>query len=417
MTMSRPLAEVDPTIANLIRQETDRQHFQLELIPSENFVSQAVLEAMGSVFTNKYAEGYPGKRYYGGCEYTDAVESLAIERALKLFGAEHANVQPHAGSQANMAAYAAVLEIGDTVFGMNLSHGGHLTHGSPVNFSGKFYKIVPYGVTRETETIDYDELERNAVEQHPKMIIAGASAYPRIIDFARLRQIADAAGSLLLVDMAHFAGLVAAGVHPSPVPYCDIVTTTTHKSLRGPRSGMILSRARFAAAIDKMVFPGMQGGPMVHIIAAKAVCFLEAMEPGFKVYQEQVVANAKALAAALAAEGLRVVSGGTDTHLLLIDVFREGIKGKEAQTALEHAGITTNRNTIPFDQNTPFNPSGIRLGTPAVTTRGMKESEMRRIGAWIARVVRNAGDTALLAKVNGEVRELCAAFPLYRWRT
>jgi glycine hydroxymethyltransferase len=416
MTMSRPLAEVDPTIANLIRQETDRQHFQLELIPSENFVSQAVLEAMGSVFTNKYAEGYPGKRYYGGCEYTDAVESLAIERALKLFGAEHANVQPHAGSQANMAAYAAVLEIGDTVFGMNLSHGGHLTHGSPVNFSGKFYKIVPYGVTRETETIDYDELERSAVKQQPKMIIAGASAYPRIIDFARLRQIADAAGSLLLVDMAHFAGLVAAGVHPSPVPHCDIVTSTTHKSLRGPRSGMILSRSRFAAAIDKMVFPGMQGGPMVHIIAAKAVCFLEAMEPGFRAYQEQVVANAKALAAALATEGLRVVSGGTDTHLLLIDVFREGIKGKEAQTALEHAGITTNRNTIPFDQNTAFNPSGIRLGTPAVTTRGMKEPEMRRIGAWIARVVRNAGDTALLAKVNGEVRELCATFPLYRWR-
>jgi glycine hydroxymethyltransferase len=414
--MSRALADVDPTIANLIRQETDRQHFQLELIPSENFVSQAVLEAMGSVFTNKYAEGYPGKRYYGGCEYTDAVESLAIERALKLFGAEHANVQAHAGSQANMAAYAAVLEIGDTVFGMNLSHGGHLTHGSPVNFSGKFYKIVPYGVTRETETIDYDELEHNAIEQRPKMIIAGASAYPRIIDFARLRQIADAAGSLLLVDMAHFAGLVAAGVHPSPVPYCDIVTTTTHKSLRGPRSGMILSKSRFAAAIDKMVFPGMQGGPMVHIMAAKAVCFLEAMEKEFRVYQEQVVANAKALAATLAGEGLRVVSGGTDTHLLLIDVFREGIKGKEAQTALEHAGMTTNRNTIPFDQNTPFNPSGIRLGTPAVTTRGMRESEMRQIGGWIAKVVRNAGDSALLSKVNGEVRELCAAFPLYRWR-
>jgi glycine hydroxymethyltransferase len=417
MTMSRALAEVDPTIANLIRQETDRQHFQLELIPSENFVSEAVLEAMGSVFTNKYAEGYPGKRYYGGCEYTDQVESLAIERALKLFGAEHANVQPHAGSQANMAAYAAVLEHGDTIFGMNLSHGGHLTHGSPVNFSGKFYKIVPYGVTRETETIDYDELEHNAVEQRPKMIIGGGSAYPRIIDFARLRKIADASGALLLVDMAHFAGLVAAGVHPSPVPHCDIVTSTTHKSLRGPRSGMILSKSRFAAAIDKMIFPGMQGGPMVHIIAAKAVCFLEALAPEFRAYQEQVVANAKALAAALAGEGLRVVSGGTDTHLLLIDVFREGIKGKEAQTALEHAGITTNRNTIPFDQNTPFNPSGIRLGTPAVTTRGMKEPEMRQIGAWIARVVRNASDTAVLAKVNGEVRELCAAFPLYRWRT
>ncbi|SRR5579871_916071 len=416
MNMSRPLAAVDPAIANLIREETDRQHFQLELIPSENFVSQAVLEAMGSVFTNKYAEGYPGKRYYGGCEFTDQVETLALERAKKLFGCEHANVQPHAGSQANMAAYAAVLEHGDTIFGMNLSHGGHLTHGSPVNFSGKFYKIVPYGVTRETETIDYDELEQNAIAQRPKMIIAGASAYARVIDFARLRKTADASGALLLTDMAHIAGLVAAGVHPSPVPHCDIVTSTTHKSLRGPRSGLILSRERFAAAIDKMVFPGMQGGPMVHIIAAKAVCFQEALEPDFKTYQQQVVANARALAAALMAEGLHVVSGGTDTHLLLIDVFREGIKGKEAQTALEHSGMTTNRNTIPFDQNTPFNPSGIRMGTPAVTTRGMKEPEMKRIGGWIAKVVRNANDSALLQKINGEVRELCAAFPLYRWR-
>jgi glycine hydroxymethyltransferase len=417
MNMSRSLLETDPAIANLIREETDRQHFQLELIPSENFVSEAVLEAMGSVFTNKYAEGYPGKRYYGGCEYTDAVESLAIERALKLFGAEHANVQPHAGSQANMASYAAVLEHGDTIFGLNLSHGGHLTHGSPVNFSGKFYKIIPYGVTRDTELIDYDELERSAIEARPKMIIGGGSAYPRIIDFARLRKIADACGALLLVDMAHFAGLVAAGVHPSPVPYCDIVTSTTHKSLRGPRAGLILSKSAHAAAIDKMVFPGMQGGPMVHIIAAKAVCFLEALDPNFRVYQEQVVANARALGVALAAEGLRLVSGGTDTHLLLIDVFREGIKGKEAQTALERAGITTNRNTIPYDQNTPFNPSGIRIGTPAITTRGMKEPEMRRIGAWIARVIRNAADGAGLDKIRGEVRELCAAFPLYRWRT
>src|ERR1022692_1523165 len=409
-SMSQGLAETDPAIATLIREETDRQHFQLELIPSENFVSEAVLEAMGSVFTNKYAEGYPGKRYYGGCEYTDQVESLAIERALKLFGAEHANVQPHAGSQANMAAYAAVVEHGDTIFGMNLSHGGHLTHGSPVNFSGKFYKIVPYGVTRETETIDYDELERNAIEQRPKMIIGGASAYPRIIDFARLRQIADASGALLLVDMAHFAGLVAAGVHPSPVPHCDIVTSTTHKSLRGPRAGLILSKSAHAAAIDKMVFPGMQGGPMVHIIAAKAVCFLEALDPNFRVYQEQVVANARALGVALAAEGLRLVSGGTDTHLLLIDVFREGIKGKEAQTALERAGITTNRNTIPYDQNTPFNPSGIRIGTPAITTRGMKEPEMRQIGAWIAQVIRNPTDTA---GIRAKVREMCDAFPLY----
>jgi glycine hydroxymethyltransferase len=414
--MSRSLAEVDPAVATLIQQETDRQHSQLELIPSENFVSQAVLEAMGSVFTNKYAEGYPGKRYYGGCEYSDAVETLAIERALQLFGAEHANVQPHAGSQANMAAYAAVIEHGATIFGMNLSHGGHLTHGSPVNFSGKFYKIVPYGVAKGDELIDYDELEHNAIEQRPAMIIGGGSAYPRIIDFARLRKIADACGAILLVDMAHFAGLVAAGVHPSPVPHCDIVTSTTHKSLRGPRAGLILSRTKHAAAIDKMVFPGMQGGPMMHIIAAKAVCFQEALDPSFRAYQEQVVANARALGVALTGEGLRLVSGGTDTHLLLIDVFREGIKGKEAQMALEHAGITTNRNTIPFDQNTPFNPSGIRIGTPAVTTRGMKEPEMKLIGAWIARVVRQAADNAVLDDVRGKVRELCEAFPLYRWR-
>ncbi len=416
MSMSRPLAATDSAIAELIREETDRQHSQLELIPSENFVSEAVLEAMGSVFTNKYAEGYPGKRYYGGCEYADGVESLAIERALKLFGAEHANVQPHAGSQANMASYAAVLNHNDTILGLNLAHGGHLTHGSPVNFSGKFYNVVPYGVTKDSELIDYDALEKQALEVRPKMIIGGGSAYPRIIDFARMRKIADACGALLLVDMAHFAGLVAAGVHPNPVPHCDIVTSTTHKSLRGPRAGLILSKSAHAAAIDKMVFPGMQGGPMVHIIAAKAVCFREALDPSFRTYQAQVVANARALGSALAAEGLRLVSGGTDTHLLLIDVFREGIKGKEAQIALEHAGITTNRNAIPFDVNTPFNPSGIRIGTPAITTRGMKEPEMKQIGAWIARVVRNAADNAALQQVRAGVRELCNAFPLYRWR-
>jgi glycine hydroxymethyltransferase len=414
--MSRSLSAVDPDIFAAIQRETDRQHFGLELIPSENFVSEAVLEAMGSVFTNKYAEGYPGKRYYGGCEHSDTVESLAIARAKKLFGAEHANVQPHSGSQANMAAYAAVLQPGDTVLGMNLAHGGHLTHGSPVNFSGKFYKVIPYGVTRDTERIDYDELEQTALRERPKMIIAGWSAYPRIIDFARLRQIADQAGALLLTDMAHFAGLTAAGVHPSPAPHCDIVTSTTHKTLRGPRAGMILCRAQHAAAIDKMVFPGMQGGPLVHIIAAKAVCFLEAMQPDFRAYQEQTVANARALAAALAAEGFRIISGGTDTHLLLVDVFREGLKGKEAQEALDAAAITVNKNAIPFDTNSPFNPSGIRLGTPAVTTRGMREAEMQQIGAWIARALRHRADAAVLRQIRQQVEEMCEAFPLYRWR-
>ncbi len=414
--MSRTLADVDADVFEAIQQEIERQHSQLELIPSENFVSEAVLEAMGSVFTNKYAEGYPGKRYYGGCEHTDQVERLAIERAKQLFGAEHANVQPHAGSQANMAAYAAVLEGGDTVFGMNLAHGGHLTHGSPVNFSGRFYNIVPYGVRRDTETIDYDELERAALERRPKMIIAGASAYSRIIDFARLREICDRSGALLLVDMAHFAGLVAAGLHPNPVPYSDIVTSTTHKTLRGPRAGFILSRAQYAAAIDKMVFPGLQGGPLVHMIAAKAVCFREAGEPEFRAYQQQVVANARALAAALAGEGFRIVSGGTDTHLFLMDVFREGLQGKPAQNALERAGITVNRNAIPFDTNPPFNPSGIRLGSPAVTTRGMKETEMRQIASWIARALRNHTDEAVLDQIRRQVRELCQAFPLYRWR-
>ena len=414
--LARSLRETDPDVFEAIQNETCRQDDQLELIPSENFVPEAVLEAAGSVFTNKYAEGYPAKRYYGGCEWADRVEQLAIGRAKQLFGAEHANVQPHAGSQANMAAYAAVLQPGDTIFGMNLSHGGHLTHGSPVNFSGRYYKVIPYGVSKDTETIDYDEMEKMAVEQRPKMIIAGGSAYSRIIDFARLRQIADRAGSLLLVDMAHFAGLVAAGIHPSPVPYSDIVTSTTHKTLRGPRSGFILSRAQYAQAIDKMVFPGMQGGPLVHIIAAKAVCFHLAMQPEFKQYQARIVANARALAAGLVEQGFRVVSGGTDTHLLLVDVFREGLLGRPAETALHDAGITVNRNTIPFETNSPFNPSGIRLGTPAVTTRGMNQTEMRQIAVWIGQVLRHHTDQALISRVREQVRELCCAFPLYSWK-
>jgi len=414
--LARSLRETDPDVFEAIQNETCRQDDQLELIPSENFVPEAVLEAAGSVFTNKYAEGYPAKRYYGGCEWADRVEQLAIGRAKQLFGAEHANVQPHAGSQANMAAYAAVLQPGDTIFGMNLSHGGHLTHGSPVNFSGRYYKVIPYGVSKDTETIDCDELEKMAVEQRPKMIIAGGSAYSRVIDFARLRQIADRAGSLLLVDMAHFAGLVAAGIHPSPVPHSDIVTSTTHKTLRGPRSGFILSRAQYAQAIDRMVFPGMQGGPLVHIIAAKAVCFHLAMQPEFKQYQARIVANARALAAGLMEQGFRVVSGGTDTHLLLVDVFREGLLGRPAETALHSAGITVNRNTIPFETNSPFNPSGIRLGTPAVTTRGMNQTEMRQIAVWIGQVLRNHTDQALIGRVREQVRELCCAFPLYSWK-
>ena len=361
--MSRPLYEVDPEISNAIDNEVRRQHEGLELIASENFVSEAVLEAAGSVFTNKYAEGYPGKRYYGGCEFTDVVENLARERVKKLFGAEHANVQPHSGSQANQAAYAAVLQPGDTILGLNLAHGGHLTHGHPLNFSGKTYKIVPYGVTRETETIDYDELERIATAERPKLIIGGGSAYPRIIDFARMRQIADKVGALYLVDMAHFAGLVAGGAHPSPVPHAQIVTSTTHKTLRGPRSGMILSKQEFAAAIDKTVFPGMQGGPLVHIIAAKAVCFLEASQPSFRDYARQIVANAKVMAETLAADGYRIVSGGTDTHLMLVDVFAKGMLGSEAEKALGEAGITVNKNAIPFDTNPPMKPSGIRIGT------------------------------------------------------
>src|SRR5881394_3927244 len=408
-----PLAEVDPLIANAIDNEVARQANGLELIASENFVSEAVLEAMGSVFTNKYAEGYPGKRYYGGCEYADVVENLARDRAKELFGAEHANVQPHSGSSANMEAYAAVLQPGDTILGLNLAHGGHLTHGHHLNFSGKTYRIVPYGVTKETETIDYDDLEKLAEKERPKLIIGGGSAYPRIIDFARMRQIADKVGALYLVDMAHFAGLVAGGVHPSPVPHAQIVTSTTHKTLRGPRAGMILSKQEFAAAIDKTVFPGMQGGPLVHIIAAKAVCFLEASQPEFREYARQVVANAKVMADGLAAEGFRIISGGTDTHLVLVDVFAKGILGSEAEKALGEAAITVNKNAIPFDTNPPMKPSGVRIGTPAVTTRGMKESEMRQIARWIAEALNNRTDAAALAKVRKQVVELAEAFPLY----
>jgi len=414
--MSRPLYDVDPEISNAIDNEVRRQHEGLELIASENFVSEAVLEAAGSVFTNKYAEGYPGKRYYGGCEFTDVVENLARERAKKLFGAEHANVQPHSGSQANQAAYAAVLQPGDTILGLNLAHGGHLTHGHPLNFSGKTYNIVPYGVTKETETIDYDDLENIAMAERPKLMIGGGSAYPRIIDFARMRQIADKVGALYLVDMAHFAGLVAGGAHPSPVPHAHIVTSTTHKTLRGPRSGMILSKQEFAAAIDKVVFPGMQGGPLVHVIAAKAVCFLEASQSSFRDYARQVVANAKVMAETLASDGYRIVSGGTDTHLMLVDVFAKGMLGSEAEKALGEAAITVNKNAIPFDVNPPLKPSGIRIGTPAVTTRGMKEAEMRQISHWISEALDHRADATVLARIRKQVLGMAEEFPLYAER-
>ncbi len=411
--MSRPLADADPEIAAAIDNEVRRQHEGLELIASENFVSEAVLEAMGSVFTNKYAEGYPGKRYYGGCEFTDVVENVARDRAKQLFGSEHANVQPHAGTQANMAAYAAVLQHGDTILGLNLAHGGHLSHGHPLNFSGKNYRIVPYGVTRETETIDYDELEKLAEKERPKLIIGGGSAYPRIIDFVRMRQIADKVGAIYLVDMAHFAGLVAGGAHPSPVPHAQIVTSTTHKTLRGPRSAMILCKSDYAQAVDKSVFPGMQGGPLVHMIAAKAVCFREAMQTQFRDYARQVVANAKVLAETLAAEGFRIISGGTDTHLMLVDVFAKGMLGSEAEKALGEAGITVNKNAIPFDTNPPLKPSGIRIGSPALTTRGMKEGEMRQVALWISQVLHSRTDTAALSRVRKQVLEMAEAFPLY----
>jgi glycine hydroxymethyltransferase len=412
-SMSLPLAQADPEIAHAIAQEVQRQHEGLELIASENFVSLAVLEAAGSVFTNKYAEGYPGKRYYGGCEFADVVENLARDRARQLFGAEHANVQPHSGSQANMAAYMALLEPGDSILGLNLAHGGHLTHGHPLNFSGKMYKIIPYGVRKDTETIDYDELERIAERERPKLIVGGASAYSRVIDFARMRRIADKAGAKLMVDMAHIAGLVAGGVHPSPVPHCHVVTSTTHKTLRGPRAGMVLSKQEFAAAVDKITFPGIQGGPLIHIIAAKAVCFHEAMQPSFQDYARQVVANAKALAQKMVDEGFRVISGGTDTHLFLMDVFSRGMLGSEAESALGQAGITVNKNAIPFDTNPPLKPSGIRIGTPALTTRGMKEKEMVQVGAWIAEALNNRKDAAALERVRRKVYELAEAFPLY----
>ena len=414
--MRRPLAEVDPEIFAAIEHETERQDGQLELIASENFTSEAVLEATGSVFTNKYAEGYPGKRYYGGCEFADVVENLARDRAKKLFGAEYANVQPHSGSQANQAAYAAVVSPGDTIMGLNLAHGGHLTHGHQLNFSGKTYKVVPYNVRKEDEQIDYDEVERLAHEHKPKMIITGASAYPRILDFARFRRIADAVGAIFLVDMAHISGLVAAGVHPNPCEDADIVTSTTHKTLRGPRAGLILAKEKFGAAIDKVVFPGVQGGPLVHVVAAKAVCFLEAMQPEFVAYQKQVVANARALAQSLTDEGFRLVSGGTDTHLMLLDVFSKGLRGKEAEKALDRARITVNKNAIPFDQNPPMNPSGIRLGSPAVTTRGFKEAEMREVGALIAEVLNNIENEEALGRVREKVGALTARFPLYRWK-
>jgi glycine hydroxymethyltransferase len=409
----RTLAETDPETAQAIRDELHRQNTGLELIASENFVSRAVLEAAGSVFTNKYAEGYPGRRYYGGCEYVDVVERAAIARAKALFGAEHANVQPHSGAQANMAVYFTLLKPGDTVLGMNLSHGGHLTHGHPLNFSGKLYSIVPYGVRKDDERIDYDELDRLADEHKPKMIMVGASAYPRIIDFARIRRTGDRVGAAVVTDMAHIAGLVAAGVHPSPVPHSDFVTTTTHKTLRGPRAGLVLCREQFAKDLDRTVFPGIQGGPLVHIIAAKAVCLKEAAEPAFAAYQRQIAANAKRLASVLSAAGFRLVSGGTDNHLMLVDVFSRGITGKAAEAALGKAGITVNKNTIPFDQNPPLVASGIRIGTPAVTTRGLAEPEMEVVGDFIARALKSPDDDRVLAGIRGEVEALCRRFPLY----
>jgi glycine hydroxymethyltransferase len=411
--MSRSLTEADPEIARAIAHEAERQHDGLELIASENFVSQAVLQAAGSVFTNKYAEGYPGKRYYGGCEYADLVENMARDRAKQLFGAEHANVQPHSGSQANMAAYMSILKPGDSILGLNLAHGGHLTHGHPLNFSGKMYKIIPYGVRKDTETIDYDELEQIAEKERPTLIVGGGSAYARIIDFARMRQIADKVGARYMVDMAHFAGLVAGGAHPSPVPHCHIVTTTTHKTLRGPRAGMVLCQQEFAASVDKTVFPGIQGGPLVHVVAAKAVCFREALQPEFKDYANQVVSNARMLAKKMMDEGFRVISGGTDTHLFLMDVFAKGMLGSEAENALGQAGITVNKNAIPFDANPPLKPSGIRIGTPALTTRGMKEKEMVQVGSFIADALNHYKDGTVLGRIRRQVRELADAFPLY----
>ena len=410
------LATFDPEVAESIRLETERQEYNLELIASENFVSEAVLEAQGSVLTNKYAEGYPGKRYYGGCHHVDVVEQLAIDRAKELFGAEHANVQPHSGSQANMAVYFAACKPGDTILGMNLSHGGHLTHGSPVNFSGRFFNIVPYGVSPETQTIDYAEVERLALEHKPKMIVVGASAYPRTLDFPAFRAIADKVGALVMVDMAHIAGLVAAGVHPSPVPYAEFVTTTTHKTLRGPRGGMILCREEFAKAINSQIFPGIQGGPLMHVIAAKAVAFKEALQPEFKSYQQQIVKNAKALAAALTSKGFKLTSGGTDNHLMLIDFSGTEITGKAAEEALDKAGITVNKNTVPFETRSPFVTSGIRIGTPAATSHGLKETEMELVAGFIADAVAAIGDEGKLGSIKLKVNELMKKFPLYAQR-
>ncbi|HEY6291990.1 MAG TPA: serine hydroxymethyltransferase [Terriglobia bacterium] len=416
MIWESSLESVDPAIARLLAQEAEREARTLELIASENFVSEAVLEALGSVLTNKYAEGLPGKRYYGGCEFVDGAEQLAIDRAKQLFGAEHVNVQPHSGAQANQSVYMTVLKPGDTVLGMNLAHGGHLTHGHPLNFSGKMYNIVPYGVRQDTETIDYDELERLALEHKPKLIIAGASAYPRTLDFERFGAIARRVQALLMVDMAHIAGLIAAGLHPSPFPHADFVTTTTHKTLRGPRGGMVFSKAQYAKELDKTVFPGLQGGPLMHVIAAKAVCFQEALQPEFREYQQQILLNARAVAETLAAAGFRLVSGGTDTHLMLVDVFARQVTGKQAEKALERAGITVNKNAIPFDRNPPMTASGIRIGTPAVTTRGMKEPEMRLLGSWIAEVLNNPEDETVIERVRREAEALTGRFPLYESR-
>jgi len=407
------LKETDPEVYEAITNELGRQRYSLELIPSENFVSPAVLEAQGSVLTNKYSEGYPGKRYYGGNQFIDVTETLAIERAKKLFGAEHANVQPHAGAQANMAAYFAFLEIGDKMMGLNLSMGGHLTHGSPVNFSGKWYKVIAYNVNKETQLLDYDEIKKQAIAEKPKLIQCGYTAYPRLIDFKAFREICDESGAYLMADIAHIAGLIAGGVHPSPIPYADVVTTTTHKTLRGPRGAIIMCKKQYAEKVDKAVFPGLQGGPLDHVIAAKAVCFKEAMQPSFKEYAKQIVKNAKALADELMAQGFKLVSGGTDNHLILMDLTSK-MTGKEAQELLDKVGITTNKNTIPYDTQKPFITSGLRLGTPPLTTRGMKEGEMKDIGGMIARVLDNKGDAAMMEKVKAQVKEICDRFPLYK---
>ncbi|MFY9609276.1 MAG: serine hydroxymethyltransferase [Blastocatellia bacterium] len=416
VSMNRPLSEVDPEVAATIADEERRLAYNLEMIASENFVSEAVLEAMGSVLTNKYAEGYPGKRYYGGCEFVDVVENLARDRAKRIFGCEHVNVQPHSGSQANMAVYLAILNYGDTVLGMNLAHGGHLTHGHPLNFSGRSYKIVPYGVTAETEQIDYDELERLAHQHKPKLILCGASAYSRVIDFDRIGRIAKEVGAHSMADIAHIAGLVAAGLHPSPIPHMDFVTTTTHKTLRGPRAGMVMCREQFQKEVDRAVFPTIQGGPLMHVVAAKAVCFKEATEAGFKHYQSQVIANAQVLAEELANAGFKIVSAGTDNHLMLVNVFVRGLTGSQAEKALERSAITVNKNAIPFDTQPPMKASGIRIGTPALTTRGMKEAEMKQIAGFISEVLAEPEDHSVQQRVVARVRELCDRFPMYENR-